>query len=656
MPKQLDLIAKLPLQIRLEERTEPRLWIRRLVVWSEPGVILQDISLGPGLNIVWSPDPADTDDAHVADEALGHGSGKTMFCRLLRYCLGEDRFAPEEQRSHIAHAFREGCVGAEIMIDGMLWSVIRPIGLGRKHFAILGKGVHEVDISTEATGLDPFLAAVETQILSDEITQLIPGDRKHYAWLIALAWLTRDQECRFDRVLDWRSADSDSDSPARSLSVSKTLDAVRALIGAINPEEHTLRDAVGQLEIENEELMRNAGHRSWEINQLHTRLAMKLEISKDALPPGKIGAGVLQSAATDNYSKLGNTDKASLFDDLISIRALCDQAQQRFSDLSNRLSQIDGRMPEMRRIISMIRAEMPGLSASKFTAQNPVCPICEVPIDKALAEGCKLSHKLPDAEFIQARWDSQQKELDAEVARLELSKNDKNKITSEINSAKQVLTALRDRLAEVERDRDIHADAKYKARRLIDDAGHLEDLYDAEDQAEEAAAILLNKIDSKREEISACRDSHAKTIARLSDLFDGFIREVVGPAAEGKVRLDGTGLRLSIDLGGERSTAAIDSLKIIAFDLAVLCMSMEGIAHVPPFLVHDSPREADLGLSVYHRLFRFVRSLEQLSDKPLFQYIITTTTRPPDDLRIEPWLKLTLHGSPAEKRLLRRDL
>ena len=59
-----------------------------------------------------------------------------------------------------------------------------------------------------------------------------------------------------------------------------------------------------------------------------------------------------------------------------------------------------------------------------------------------------------------------------------------------------------------------------------------------------------------------------------------------------------------------------------------MLMSMEGSAGVPAFLIHDSRREADLGESIYHRLFRFAASLERLSEQPPFQYIITTTSSP----------------------------
>lgn len=119
--------------------------------------------------------------------------------------------------------------------------------------------------------------------------------------------------------------------------------------------------------------------------------------------------------------------------------------------------------------------------------------------------------------------------------------------------------------------------------------------------------------------------------------------------------LDGNDIRLSVELGGERSTAAIDSLKVIAFDLAAMCMSIEGRAHQPAFLIHDSPREADLGLSIFHRLFGVVREIEQMGATPMFQYIITTTTSPPSPLRGDMSLATVLGGRTAE-RLLGRDL
>jgi len=90
---------------------------------------------------------------------------------------------------------------------------------------------------------------------------------------------------------------------------------------------------------------------------------------------------------------------------------------------------------------------------------------------------------------------------------------------------------------------------------------------------------------------------------------------------------------------------------------ASLTASVEGRGHFPRFLLHDGPREADLAAEVYGRLFLYAHKLEQCyGGEAGFQYIVTTTTPPPEALIGEPWLRLTIAGVPAEERLLRMDL
>ena len=190
---------------------------------------------------------------------------------------------------------------------------------------------------------------------------------------------------------------------------------------------------------------------------------------------------------------------------------------------------------------------------------------------------------------------------------------------------------------------------------MIDDVDRLNELLIEHEQTQSQVAALDRTIEEKRTRVGSFRDAHAETFNRLSRLFDAILRELIGLEAAGRIFLDGNGLRLSVELGGERSTAAIESLKVIAFDLAAMCMSMEGSAHQPAFLIHDSPREADLGLSIFHRLFHLVHRMEGLGEQPLFQYVITTTTRPPRELRTEPWVRAVLGGR-GMQRVLMQDL
>ena len=143
---------------------------------------------------------------------------------------------------------------------------------------------------------------------------------------------------------------------------------------------------------------------------------------------------------------------------------------------------------------------------------------------------------------------------------------------------------------------------------------------------------------------------------RLSELFDLTIRYLVPEGATGAVLLNECGIDPVITLHGDLTTAAIESLKVVAFDLAALMLTMEGKTELPGFWLHDSPREADLGLAIYHRLFEFALWLEARNETPQFQYIVTTTTAPPGVLCAEPWLVLELRSAPTPSRLFQRDL
>ena len=656
MPRQLELLKCSGLEIQPEaNRSEPRLWIRRLVIWSEPGVVLREIRLRPGLNIIWAPDPSDRPGGSEEQDAPGHGSGKTLFCRLLRYCLGEDRFAPLEQRENIVAAFPNGLVGAEIIVNGTPWAVVRPIGTTRKHFALRDTAVDAVNIDAVSTGMDPLLEAVARTILTDEVAALVPGADRLNAWLVALAWLARDQECRFDKPLDWRSVDSDSGSPARKLSGQQHLVALRAFVGALNPEETKLRAEVAEIETQRDQADREATQRAREADRLRARLIAELGQSSDDLPPGRMAIEPLRNDAIRQLAKLSQVDSHENLSDVERLRSAADEARLRVEDLNTTLAVVNARIPEIKKLIARIKGEIPGGSARAVAAEQPVCEICEVPIDRALAEGCSLSHKLPDPVAAKRRIEHLEQQHTEESNRLQSTLIERDGLIKERHPAQRTHESMTMTLRAAERMRDAKSDAWYRSRRLIDDADRLDELLVDQEQIRSRCSELDHKSQGKRDQAGSFRDTRATTFNRLSHFFDAILGELLGPDATGRVSLDGNGLKLSVELGGERSTAAIDSLMVIAFDLAAMCMSIEGQAHQPAFLIHDSPREADLGLSIFQRLFSVVRSLEDIGDRPLLQYIITTTTSPPSELQTKPWTVVTFGGF-GEERLLKRDL
>lgn len=592
----------------------PRFWVRRLVIWKEPGgEIVQDIELRPGLNIIWTPD----------DQGIGHGGGKTLFCRLLRYCLGEDRFAPDDQRERIGEVFPDGLVGAEIMLDGTCWAIIRPLGNRRRHLAVPNGNLDELATGEAAsTGIEPFVDTIEQAILTAELASLVPAHRQERrSWPIALAWLARDQECRFDHVLDWRSSASDSDSPARGLNKTEKLDALRAFLRAITPEEQAKRAEIAKLDEEKRALEQEIGHRKWEIHRIKTQLLDDLDIANDAFTERAMAIEVLRQAAQARLAKAAGLSGGKGSSEIDVARQEYEAARAEVVKLDRRIGILEADIPNSERIIAKINGEYPGLFYALQEAESFPCPICDVPVDRVLATKCNLSHKLPDLKACQQRLDKNRQELVEETECLNKAINERTQSKQQLAIARQREDRLQERLRKLEAAHNARESAWYSAKRLTDDVDRLANLTDEQQAAEQALRERVTTIEQESERLGAFRDQQARVFANLSQKFDPIIRRLVGSDAKGVVTLTGNGVQLAVQMGGNRSTSAIDSLKVIAFDLAALCLSIEGTTRAPAFLVHDSPREADLGLPLYHEVFHLARWLEEIGGQPLYQYV-----------------------------------
>lgn len=634
---------------------QPALWVRRLTIWKEPGVPVRTIDLRPGLNFIWSPDPADFAGGGGAGE-LGHGAGKTLFCRLLRYCLGEERFAPDDQQFSISTMFLNGWVSAEVMLKGTPWGVLRPLGVGRGHFAVEGVLPEQLfDRLNEPTGMAPLLSAIENKVLTAKVANLIPAAHPHDAWRVTLAWLTRDQECRFDHVLDWRAAESDSESPTRSMSRGRLQEALRVLIAAIAPEEIDLHNAIAAESDAHKTKAQEVERRQFTCEQLRLDIIRAVGLTPADVPEGRLCIDIFRQAARTQLAHTAKVNPSVDVTNLVELRQRWSNAGQRVTDLEKEQAVLEGRLPLHESLRTQYQSELPISSVRVRDAGVPTCQICEVPIDLVLAQGCKLSHKLPDLDALRQRHTALTKQISEAQATIADVEKKISSTKQQLHPARMERDTLRQALTKAERLNETRSSTWFNVTRSLDDIKRLAREWDDWEQAQADAAQLVTEIDKKRDHMGAFREQQGEVFDRLSIRFDAVIRTVVGPAASGRVTLDGNGVKLTVQLGGERSTAAIESLKVIAFDIAVMCMSMEGLTHLPAFLVHDSPREADLGLSVYHRFFSMVGALEGRGHS-VFQYIVTTTTQPPMEFQKQPWLRVELRGSPANERLLRCDL
>jgi hypothetical protein len=660
MPQQPDMFEAPKLAVvPVAGLHQPRLWVRRLVIWAEPGgEKLRDIPLRPGLNVIWSPDGSDEATSDDDEKVIGHGSGKTLFCRLLRYSLGEQRFADDGQREQIAVAFPNGIVGAEVILDGVCWAVVRPLGIRRRHVAVANGNLDDIASGDGATtSIDPLIDAIEQSIMTPDVASLARLQGGQKAWPIALAWLSRDQECRFNDVLDWRSTSSGSDAPrpASGVESGPRVEAMRAFLMAMTTEEQDTRRLVETLRESLASHEREVANLDWDIKRRYKRLTAQLGLIAQSLPDLPLLIGPMRQAASDRVAlaaKLPAGDPTGL----AAARKVLDEAQGQLRKLEAERDTFAVRLEAEDRTLVALNNEIPGLSFSAENAGSQVCPICEVPIDRAIAEKCGLSHKLHNPDECRARFESKRVEVQDQQQRIAALKTRRTTVLQDIAISTQSVDRAQKRVSSLEGAIDARSTAWQEANRIQYDVERFAEMIADRDQANKNRRICNDKLTAERERLGGFRTKQGQVFAGLTNKFAPIVRRLINPEAKGTVTLNATGFDIKIDAGGDRRTSAIQSLKVIAFDLSCLCLSIEGATRVPSFFIHDSPREADLGLSIYDEIFHMVRDLETLTAVPLFQYIITTTTRPPEGFRNDPWLALTLRGAPGSERLLRRDL
>ncbi len=196
-------------------RSEPSVWISRLVIFDRIApnpVTIRDIPLTRGVNIIWAEE---TEDDNPAAEISGHSAGKTTFCRLLRYVLGEKTFGTKANTELIRKSLPEGYVAAELHVAGQQWAVQRPLGSGRMSYFKQDATVEEqLQDRGQSVSQDDYPKRICLEDLLDKLESgavVRTGETIH--WAHVLAWCTRDQEARFQNIHEWRSPRSESDAP-----------------------------------------------------------------------------------------------------------------------------------------------------------------------------------------------------------------------------------------------------------------------------------------------------------------------------------------------------------------------------------------------------------------------------------------------------------
>jgi hypothetical protein len=161
-----------------------------------------------------------------------------------------------------------------------------------------------------------------------------------------------------------------------------------------------------------------------------------------------------------------------------------------------------------------------------------------------------------------------------------------------------------------------------------------------------------------RGKVDVFRNDYEKNLSTLTSIYNGLMKDVLDERFSGTVSLNSGELKFGIKEDAGCRGEAVETLSVVLADIAAM-MSAGKIGFHPGFLLHDSPREADLAEDVYKRIFTVINSHVTLAGGPEgapFQYIVTTTSAPPREIQKADVIRAELSGNPEGEMLFGRSL
>lgn len=641
-------------------RVQPRLWVETLwlVESREPLVFTRTIDLHPGLNIVWAKESSPSEASGLA--SAGHGVGKTSLCLLLRYVLGDEAPAIATLRAKAAGSFPKGGVAAKVHLDGATWLVFRPYGGYSHSMAAQCDFLEPLVGGAVANDFSGYSNALEQFSVGRLVARSLPGTNQLLEWRHLLAWCIREQSTRFDGFYHWREGEglgfkrSRRDPPLLVGSVlglvGLELDRLLRDIENKQKQMEQCKERIPELErmpvyalahAERQLRLRVKAQEDEPVfmttvgDSIESRFHSLLELAEQSEKRLESDAEKMEEALAGELVRLHELTKArelaKLEADIAKSLIEVNHADfERLTKLRDRLEGLEGRcehgnvefeacqhIQERKSTVSMtwhrdgrqVRATAPEL-ATRYAARSATL------VKAASAASVQLQHI---------------SEKKAELRRLRV-----RIATSESERAflKQSWDALR--LQHTQRAQGVDTAELLESRR------QLQELETA------LNALRLAEV-SRRSEQSSRVDAIKALTAAVST-------RLLGAAGHARF-VPGHEVRpFEVARGGE----AYQVLEVLLGDIVCLLDSaVSEASNHPGFLVHDCPREADMSERLYREFFlAAAEAAEQLGHDGAvpFQFIVTTTSPPPQALQGEEIVVLELEPGVEERLLFHREL
>jgi len=638
----------------------PRLWVER--VWllesREPLTITREVKLRPGVNVVWAREPESETASGLA--RAGHGVGKTSFCLLLRYLLGDEATAITVLREKAAANFPKGGVAARVHIDEVTWLVYRPYGAYSHPLAKVGEQLESLFSGQLDGDFQTYLSSLQAAFIGHLAAQTLPGTNQALEWRHLLAWCIREQRTRFDGFFHWREGDglgfrrSRQDPPLFVNSVLGVLDAeADRLIRDVETTHAELLRIQQQIpELERQPI--------YALESLEKRLRKQVGADEDGPVFESIVDESLESMVVDAIAAALKAEAEGGRDVEAAEEAMA-PLLVRQAELQSEIARLEMERDIAKTLVDTNEAEYIRITTALVELER-LAGHCKY----GLVEFSDCQHIKSRRAIVSLPW-----KMDAKAAENAIPQR-KSELRFAEAAVKTTQQALSEQRTRVNNQRAIARRAQMKSASGTVRQDQLKQQWEEfelqhlhREQGTDSAELIRAKtrvkelgdqVESQKAAIVQRKQLQSARVDSLKAVTLSVAERLLGEVGYGRFVPDSDSRPFELSRGGE----AYQVLEVLLGDITCMldAATATGNNH-PGFLVHDCPREADMSAVLYKNFLLMVREAdEQLSSEAAapFQYIVTTTSPPPSELCVAPYLVLELQPGDDAHLLFKRQL
>ena len=630
--------ASLPLEPEeaSAKRTQPRLWVKELAVYKDfkPDAEMRHITLHPGLNIVWAKDSE--------SGASGHAAGKSTFCRMLRYLIGDVSYGTDVFRAAFRDKFPDACLMGEVHLDGTPWLIVRPLNKSGEHWCARDTqwgALFREEIKHQ--NFKVFVTELEKTFITPLGIAAFPGTQRKIEWVHLLQWLTRDQDARYSHLLEWRPPASDG-AESKYLTAGDKTNLIRMVLRLLESKELEQQNSHAELLSDQNELESEIPNLVYSRNRVITDLKAKKLIPDIGKSDIAMSLAGLAKDLGDEIERLDQQFKEANRQDGVGevLATNLKQTTQRRTELAADHKANSDHVKLLRSRLRHMKGEITNEELLAQSAElGDIKGKCSNSLHMAHAFKCPIAPNLERDELQEARIDTAKSATEHHENQLKLDESALAVLKRQLDEETKRETQFTEKIAELktahaEMRAKLHQDLTSMRSRLETINRAIQDDADAESKRDELK-IVKRKVSASTKDLALMRKDASKRLSELSAQFSEVASFLLNQKVDGSVRFNSDEVIPDLNYEGDMSSAALVTLRLLIFDLAGLTGSTGPFVHHPGFLLHDSPREADLSASIYRRIFTLIAGD---TENRSVQYIIATTESPPVNLQSAPWL------------------